>query len=144
MQKTCRDPRKKRKVRIRKRVHGTLERPRMCVFRSGKHIYAQIINDIEGRVIVSASSLTKEFQEKAKKGSSIESAKIVGAIIADKALAKDLSQVVFDRNGYLYHGRIKALADAAREGGLKFFGEGEGVFFEEGIGEEGVKRRGRF
>ena len=120
MQKTCRDPRKKRKVRIRKRIKGTAERPRMCVFRSSKHIYAQIINDIDGKVLVSASSLTKEFQEKAKKGGSTESAKVVGALIADKALAKDLSKVVFDRNGYLYHGRIKALADAAREKGLKF------------------------
>lgn len=119
MKKMCRDARKKRKVRIRKKVRGLQDRPRMSVFRSNKQIYVQIVNDESGLVLTSASSLSKEFRAESGKGSTIESAKKVGAMVAEKALAKDIRQVVFDRNGYLYHGRVKALAEGAREKGLK-------------------------
>lgn len=120
MKKNVQDPRKKRKVRIRKKVLGTQERPRMSVFRSGRHIYVQVVDDTTGRTLMSASSLTKDFGEKGGKGAGIEAAKVVGAAIAEKAQESKIEKVVFDRNGYLYHGRIKALADAAREKGLKF------------------------
>ena len=120
MERILRDPRKKRKVRIRKRIQGTPERPRMSVFRSKKHIYVQIVDDAKGAVLASASTLAKDFKEKAAKGTGVEAAKIVGTLIADRAQAQQIEKVVFDRNGYLYHGRIKALADAAREKGLKF------------------------
>jgi large subunit ribosomal protein L18 len=120
MKKMCRDARKKRKVRIRKKVRGSQERPRMSVFRSSKHIYVQIVDDATGFVLTSASSLSPEFREGSGKGSVVESAKKIGAMVAEKALAKEISQVVFDRNGYLYHGRVKALAEGAREKGLKF------------------------
>ena len=102
------------KFRIRKSVNVTAERPRLSVFRSNKQIYAQVINDITGSTIVSASSANIEKMPK------IEQAKKVGSMLAEKATSAGIQQVVFDRNGYLYHGRIKALADAAREGGLKF------------------------
>ncbi|TXI82345.1 MAG: 50S ribosomal protein L18 [Flavobacteriales bacterium] len=105
------------KTRVRKHVHGTTERPRLSVFRSNTGMYAQIIDDVAGRTLVSASSL------KDKKASGIpklEQAKIVGASIAEKAKAAGIDKVVFDRNGYLYHGRVKALAEAAREAGLNF------------------------
>jgi len=118
MKKICRDARKKRKVRIRKKVRGSQERPRMSVFRSSKHIYVQIVDDTTGSVLTSASSLSPEFREGSGKGSVVESAKKIGAMVAEKALAKDIRQVVFDRNGYLYHGRVKALAEGAREKGL--------------------------
>jgi large subunit ribosomal protein L18 len=120
MKKICRDARTKRKVRIRKKVRGSQERPRMSVFRSSKHIYVQIVDDTTGSVLTSASSLSPEFREGSGKGSVVESAKQIGAMVAEKALAKDIRQVVFDRNGYLYHGRVKALAEGAREKGLKF------------------------
>ncbi|MDB4285594.1 50S ribosomal protein L18 [bacterium] len=120
MKKIVRDPREKRKVRIRKKIQGTPERPRMSVFRSSRHIYVQIVDDTTGRTLTSASSLTKDFREKGGKGEGIEAAKVVGAVIAEKAQENKIEKVVFDRNGYLYHGRIKALADAAREKGLKF------------------------
>ena len=107
------------KRRIRKHVEGTAERPRMSVFRSNCQIYAQLIDDIAGATLVSASSLNKEIS--AQKGvNKIEQAAQVGKLIATRSLEKGISAVVFDRNGYLYHGRIKSLADAAREGGLKF------------------------
>ena len=102
------------KFRIRKNVSGTAERPRLSVFRSNKQIYAQVINDLTGKTLASASSLGLEKLPK------IEQAKKVGALVAEKAKAAGVEKVVFDRNGYLYHGRVQALADAAREGGLSF------------------------
>ncbi len=102
------------KLRIRKNTNGTAERPRLSVFRSNKQIYAQVINDITGKTLASASSLGLEKMPK------IEQAKKVGALVAEKAKAAGVDKVVFDRNGYLYHGRVQALADAAREGGLNF------------------------
>ena len=109
--------RSKIKQRVRRKVNGTPERPRLSVFRSNKDIYAQIVNDEEGRTLVSAGSLK---DKKAHDASGIEQAKQVGTAIAEKAKAAGITAVVFDRNGYLYHGRVKALADAAREGGLQF------------------------
>lgn len=108
------------KRRIRKRISGTAVRPRMSVFRSNKQIYAQLIDDLTGVTLVSASSLEKEIAEKTASITKIEVAKLVGKLAAERALAKGISEVVFDRNGYLYHGRVQNLADAAREGGLKF------------------------
>ncbi|HCN82871.1 MAG TPA: 50S ribosomal protein L18 [Sphingobacteriaceae bacterium] len=102
---------------IRKRLTGSAERPRLSVFRSNKEIYAQIINDTDGKTLVSASSLAKDFSAK---GTKIEQSKEVGKLVASKALAAGISQVVFDRNGYLYHGRVKSLAEGAREAGLTF------------------------
>ena len=102
------------KYRVRKNVNGTAERPRLNVFRSNKQIYAQVINDVTGQTLASASSLGLEAMPK------IEQAQKVGALVAEKAKAAGITTVVFDRNGYLYHGRVKALADAAREGGLNF------------------------
>lgn len=106
---------------IRKKIFGTSERPRLCVFRSLKHIYAQVIDDSSGKTLVSASSLEKKIGEECKevKGKT-EVAKIVGTAIAKRALEKDITRVVFDRAGYKYHGRVKTLADSAREGGLVF------------------------
>ncbi|MFD1630877.1 50S ribosomal protein L18 [Pseudopedobacter beijingensis] len=102
---------------IRKRVSGSSERPRLSVFRSNKGIYAQIIDDNAGKTLVAASSLEKDFSAN---GTKIEQSKEVGKKVAEKAVAAGITQVVFDRNGYLYHGRIKSLADGAREGGLIF------------------------
>jgi len=104
-----------KKVRIRKTVNGTDERPRLCVFRSGKHIYAQIVNDTVGKTLMTASSLTVDQKKSGK-----DMAKHVGTKIAEMAKAKSITNVVFDRNGYLYHGRIQALAEGAREAGLNF------------------------
>lgn len=109
--------RAKRHMRVRNRVAGTAERPRLNVFRSLAHIYAQVIDDDKGHTLVSASSVEKGFEGS---GGNIEGAKKVGAAIAKKALEKGISEVVFDRGGYIYHGRVAALAEAAREGGLKF------------------------
>lgn len=106
------------KKRIRKIVSGTAERPRLCVFRSNKQIYAQLINDLEGKTLLAVSSLDKEINT--VEGNKSEQAASVGKLLAEKALAAGFSLVSFDRNGYLYHGRVKQLADAAREGGLKF------------------------
>ncbi len=108
--------RKKRKIRIRKKVFGTQQRPRLVVYKSNKYIYAQIIDDEKGHTLVSYSSLCMDGEKKLNK----ETAKEVGIQIAKLALEKNISKVVFDRNGYIYHGRVKALADGAREGGLKF------------------------
>ena len=108
------DRRIKIKYRIRKNVNGTAERPRMSVFRSNKQIYVQIINDVIGKTLVSASSAGLEAMPK------VQQAEKVGALTAEKAQAAGITSVVFDRNGYLYHGRVKALADAARNGGLNF------------------------
>ena len=109
--------RAKIKRRIRKKVSGNTEVPRLTVFRSNKQIYAQIIDDVRGVTLVSASSLKKDDAQNVAK---IDQAKLVGKEVAEKAKAAGVEQVVFDRNGYLYHGRVKSLADAAREGGLKF------------------------
>jgi len=106
--------------RVRTRVVGTADRPRFCVYRSLDHIYAQIIDDRSGRTIVSGSSVDKETKKNLKGGGNIASAKAVGKIIAERAKAAGVAKVVFDRGGYKYHGRVKALADAAREAGLQF------------------------
>ncbi|MCL2417592.1 MAG: 50S ribosomal protein L18 [Bacteroidales bacterium] len=105
------------KMRLRKKIKGTEATPRLSVFRSNRDIYAQIINDLEGKTLVATSSRDKDFSAK---GTKTELAKEVGKAIAAKALEAGISTVIFDRNGYLYHGRVKALAEAAREGGLKF------------------------
>lgn len=107
-----------RHKRIRNKISGTTEIPRLCVFRSNKNISAQIIDDVNGNTLASASSLDKDL--KIKNGSNIESAKLVGESIAKKALKLKIKAVVFDRGGYLYHGRVKALAESARENGLEF------------------------
>ena len=109
--------RMKRHMRLRSHLSGTAERPRLCVFRSLAHIYAQIIDDEKGVTLVAASSVEKDFEGY---GGNVAGAKKVGAAIAKKAAEKGISEVVFDRSGYIYHGRIAALAEAAREGGLKF------------------------
>ncbi|MCG8566243.1 MAG: 50S ribosomal protein L18 [Desulfobacterales bacterium] len=110
----------KRKKRIRKNIFGTQERPRMSVFRSAKHIYAQIIDDVKGVTLVSASTLDPEYKENPVEGKKQDIAKAVGTLVGKRALDKGIEQVVLDRNGFLYHGRIKALSDGAREAGLKF------------------------
>ncbi len=107
----------KRHKRVRAHISGTAERPRLNVFRSDAHIYAQIIDDVAGKTLVAASSTEKDFTEY---GGNAEAAKKIGLLIAERAKAKGIENVVFDRGGYLYHGRIKALADGAREGGLSF------------------------
>ncbi len=116
---TDRSGRRTRRVRIRlaRKAGG---RVRLCVHRSSKNIYAQVIDDAKGVTLAHASSLDKDLKEQLKKGSDVDAAKAVGKLIAERALARGVKQVVFDRGGYLYHGRVKALADAAREGGLAF------------------------
>jgi len=112
---------KKKKASIRKDVRGTPERPRLTIYRSAKHIYAQIVDDTTGKTLVSASTVSKDLREELKKATSeMEVCKMVGAQTAKRALAMNIQQVVYDRNGYLYHGRVKAVADGAREAGLKF------------------------
>jgi large subunit ribosomal protein L18 len=108
--------RRKKKVRIRKSVTGSDERPRLSIFKSVRHVYAQVIDDQSGRTLVAASTLEKELEGKSGK----DAAAAVGSTVAQRAKEKNIETVVFDRNGYLYHGRVKALADAAREAGLKF------------------------
>lgn len=114
------EQRVKKHLRVRKKVYGTAERPRLCVFRSEKHIYAQVINDDLGTTLAAASSIDKELKETLALGSNKEAAKAVGSLIAKKAIEKGVKEVVFDRGGYIYHGRVKELADAAREAGLDF------------------------
>jgi large subunit ribosomal protein L18 len=109
----------RRKVRVRKRVIGTDSRPRVCVFRSNKHIYAQVISDDQGKTLAAVSTVSDSLGE-AKKAKGVEIAKRVGLALAKVCKEKNITQVVFDRNGFLFHGRVKALADGAREGGLKF------------------------
>jgi len=109
----------KRHLRVRKKINGTVQRPRLAVFRSSKHIYAQLIDDVQGVTIASASTLDKEVTEVGN-GGNVEAARKIGELIASRAKAKGVEHVVFDRGGYLYHGRIQALADAAREAGLQF------------------------
>jgi len=118
--KTKEDIRERLHARIRKKIAGSPKRPRLAVYRSQSHIYAQIINDEEGRTLCAASSLDKDLRKEAKRGSNVASAKAVGQLIAARAKDKGISAVVFDRGGFQYHGRVRALADAAREGGLKF------------------------
>ena len=111
----------RRKRSVRKKVSGGAERPRLCIFRSAKHIYSQIINDETGQTLVAASTLTAELSADLKEGTgNIKASKKVGVLLAQRAITKGIKQVVFDRNGFLYHGRVKALADAAREAGLEF------------------------
>ena len=112
--------RDKRKKRVRGRIFGTVGRPRLSVFRSLNHIYAQIIDDATGSTLASASSRSKELKKALKNGCNVETAKKVGELLAKKAAENKISTVSFDRNGYLFHGRVKALADSAREAGLKF------------------------
>ena len=112
--------RKRRHKRVRKKVFGTPERPRLAVFRSNKHIYAQIIDDVKGHTLVAASTLDKELRERLQKTWNKEAAREVGKLIGKRALEKGIKKVVFDRGGFKYHGRIKELADGAREAGLEF------------------------
>lgn len=112
--------RKRRRKRTRSKIFGTGERPRLSVFRSLKHMYAQIINDTEGKTIVHASTLDKEIKEVDTYKGNAESAKKVGELLAIRAKEKNIAKVVFDKGSYKYHGRLKSLADAAREGGLEF------------------------
>ncbi|CAM4469981.1 50S ribosomal protein L18 [Paenibacillus macerans] len=110
----------KRHLRVRTKVQGTAERPRLNVYRSSKHIYAQLIDDVAGVTLASASTVDKELNGSIGNGGNVESARKVGELIAKRAVGKGYKSVVFDRGGYLYHGRIQALADAAREAGLEF------------------------
>ncbi|MCR5615295.1 MAG: 50S ribosomal protein L18 [Saccharofermentans sp.] len=112
--------RKRKHVRVRKKISGTADCPRLCVYRSNSHIYAQIIDDEAGTTLVSASSLDKDIKGEISNGSNIEAASAVGKLVAERAAAKEIKDVVFDRGGYLYHGRVQALAEAAREAGLNF------------------------
>lgn len=114
------DARLKRQIRVRKKVRGTTERPRLNVFKSSRHIHAQIIDDISGVTLVAASTISPDVKSDLVYSGNIDAAKKVGAAIAKKAIEKNIVSVVFDRNGFLYHGRVKALADAARENGLSF------------------------
>ena len=110
----------RRKKSIRKKIRGTQVRPRLSVFRSSRHIYAQVIDDVQGVTLASASTLDPALREKCATLSGKDAAKEVGQEVARRCLSKELSQVVFDRNGFIYHGRVKALADGAREAGLEF------------------------
>lgn len=115
------DARLRRKKRVRKKIRGTPERPRLCVFRSARHIYAQIIEDSAGRTLAETSSLSNDLRSKiGKDGGNRKGAVLVGRAIGDLALTLGIKKVIFDRNGFLYHGRIKALSEAARESGLEF------------------------
>jgi len=112
--------REQRHLRVRKTVHGTPERPRLNVYRSLNHIYAQVIDDTVGKTLVSASTLDKDIKDKLSSTGNKEAARVVGKVVAERALKKGIETVVFDRGGYIYHGRVKELAEGAREGGLKF------------------------
>jgi large subunit ribosomal protein L18 len=112
--------RERRKLRIRKKVNGTVERPRLTVFRSAKHIYAQVIDDSTGATLAHASTLSKDLKGSLEEDNKVGAAKKVGALIAKICISKQIEKVVFDRNGYMYHGRVSALAEAAREAGLQF------------------------
>ena len=110
----------KRKRSIRKRLAGTLQRPRLCVFRSASHIYAQVIDDVKGDTLVAAASTEKAIKERGAFKNKIEQAVLIGELIGQRASEKGIKQVVFDRNGFLYHGRVKAVSDGARKAGLEF------------------------
>ena len=110
----------KRKKRIRKKVVGTEIRPRLCVFRSAKHIYAQVVDDTKGQTLAAASTLEKAVKDSSEAQNKMSAATLVGKLLAERALGKGVKQIVFDRNGFRYHGRVKAVSDGARETGLKF------------------------
>ncbi len=118
--KSKRLARQHRHLRVRSRVSGTTDRPRLCVFRSLKHIYAQVIDDLQGHTLVAASTLDADVRAQLNGKNKKEQAALVGKTLAERALAAGINQVVFDRGGYLYHGRVEALAKAARDGGLEF------------------------
>ena len=120
MAKESNERRLARHARVRKQLTGTLEKPRLCVFRSLKNISVQIIDDVNGTTLAAASTLDKDIKAQAAYGGNKEAAKLVGEAVAKKALAKGIETVAFDRGGFLYHGRVKELADGAREAGLKF------------------------
>ena len=112
--------RERRKLRIRKKIGGTSERPRLSVFRSARHIYAQVVDDVSGKTVAHASTLSRDVRTAITEATKVDAAKSVGQAIAKVLLEKGIQSIVFDRNGYLYHGRVRALADAARAAGLKF------------------------
>lgn len=116
----AREARKRRHRRVRAKIAGTPDRPRLSVFRSLQHVYAQVIDDVHGHTLAAASSLEPEIQGKLDGASKIQEAQIVGKVVAQRALERGVTKVVFDRGGYLYHGRVRALAEGAREGGLVF------------------------
>ncbi len=118
--KSKKQARMKRKLRIRKKIDGTAQRPRLSVYRSLKHISVQIIDDLTGSTLVAASSLEKIAAEQPKFGNKVEMAKYIGKLVGERAIDKGITKVVFDRNGFLYHGRVKAVSDGAREAGLVF------------------------
>ena len=120
LQKTKKRRQLRRRRHVRSKIRGTAERPRLTVYRSSKHIYAQLIDDREGKTVASASSIEKALKGELKTGADTAAAKRVGALLAERAKAAGVAAVVFDRGGYRFHGRVKALADAAREGGLAF------------------------
>jgi large subunit ribosomal protein L18 len=120
MKRTKQETRTRLHARIRKNLAGNADRPRLAVFRSQAHIYAQVIDDDAGKTLVAASSRDKDVKGKLKSGGNVAAAKEVGGLVASRAKQKGIEKVVFDRGGFQYHGRIKALADAAREAGLKF------------------------
>ena len=110
----------KRKKRIRKKIHGTTQRPRLSVFRSARHTYAQLIDDSTGKTLVAASTVDKEAKDAPKFENKVAAANFVGKLIGERALGKGIDKVIFDRNGYMYHGRVKSLSEAARKAGLVF------------------------
>jgi large subunit ribosomal protein L18 len=112
--------RERRKLRIRRKINGTPDRPRLTVFRSAKHIYAQVVNDVGGTTVAQVSTLSRNIRGETVEVTKLDAAKKVGTAIAKALLGLGIKKIVFDRNGYLYHGRVRALADAAREAGLKF------------------------
>ena len=114
------ESRRRVRVRIREKVRGSGERPRLAIFKSGKHIYAQVIDDANGRTLAHASSLDSGLKKSAKPGANVATAERVGELVAARAKEKGVAKVVFDRGGYIYHGKVRALADAARKGGLEF------------------------
>lgn len=114
------EKRHRRHLRVRRRIQGTSERPRLCVFRSLKHIYAQVIDDVSGRTLVAASSLDPELRGKVSHGGNVAAAKLVGELVGRRALERGIKKIAFDRGGYRYHGRVAALAEGARAAGLEF------------------------
>ena len=112
--------REKKHLKIRNRFSGTAERPRLAVFRSNNHMYAQVIDDVAGNTLVAASTVEKDVKAQLEKTNDVEAAKVLGSVIAKRALDKGIDTVVFDRGGYIYHGKVAALADAAREAGIQF------------------------